>query len=447
METSKKGNSSDTLKKLSFLSIYLLGINGILGSGTFLLPQQIYNSVGVLWGIVCILIGGIATILIAFCYADLAGRFSDSGAAWLYSYETYGSFVGFEVGVFVWFAGITSISAEIAALVRTLKNVFPFLEDHNAGVLFGIGLIILLGVVNLFGVSFVALIDNLSSGLKLLIVVFFVVVGIFFMKLHNFEPLIPHSMAIGGKSFLKNFGNAYSNVFYMFIGFSFLPIAAKKMKDPKKNLPKALISIMLSVAVIYLMVQVVVIGVLGKGVGTTGIPVAEAMKYAVGNWAYYIIIIGSSLSIFGVAFAFSFNVPEIAASLANEHALLPKFFGKQNKYSAPWVSIILTIVVSSFLLLLGDYQFLVTCTVGATFVQYVPSILATIKLRNSKKFPNTSFKLKGGWLIPILALLSSCYVLVGFNWKVITITISVFIIALIIYLLEKYWKKKHKLSI
>ena len=77
----KKGGAASNVAKLSFVSVFLLGINGIVGSGTFLLPQEIYKDAGFLLGMGVILFAGLATTLIAFCYADMAGKFSEGGGA------------------------------------------------------------------------------------------------------------------------------------------------------------------------------------------------------------------------------------------------------------------------------------------------------------------------------------------------------------------------------
>ena len=101
-------------------------------------------------------------------------------------------------------------------------------------------------------------------------------------------------------------------------------------------------------------------------------------------------IIGMLISIFGVAFSASFNTPSLIASLANEHGMLPKWIGKKNKHDAPWVGIIFTAILSAALAT-QSYLFLVSCTVLASFVQYVPSILAVIKFKHSNEYPTHGF--------------------------------------------------------
>ena len=105
-------------RKLSFMSIYFLGINGVIGSGAFLLPQEIYKDMN-LAGVLVMLFAAVTVSLIALCYADLARRFSNSGAAWIYSYNAFGRFWGYEVGIFVWFIDCWTLAAEIVAYLTT----------------------------------------------------------------------------------------------------------------------------------------------------------------------------------------------------------------------------------------------------------------------------------------------------------------------------------------
>lgn len=417
-------------KKMTFISIYFLGINAIVGSGAFLLPQQIYKNIGVM-SILVLFTAAVTVSMVALCYADLSSRFSGSGAAWLYSYNAFGKFTGFQIGLFSWFLGCLTLSAEVIALLRTLKNIFPVLDNPIIQYAFPITLIVILAIINFFGTSIVKMINNVSSTFKIATIIFFIVVGIFFIKSANFTPVVPTNVT-GTGSFISHFGAAFSVVFYMFTGFSFIPVAASQMKNPEKNIPKALIAVMISVTVLYVLVQSIAIGILGSSIVKYDIPIAQALNSSVGHWAYILIVIGMIVSIFGVAFAVSFSTPALAASLSNEHNLLPKALGKKNKYGAPFVAVLVTSAIS-ICLVSFNYLFLVTCIVLTSFIQYVPSVLAVIKFKHTKQFPNNGFSLKGGYTIPIIALLISSYLLTNFNLKVLLVIAVVFILGLIVY--------------
>lgn len=418
-------------KKLTFMSIYFLGINGIIGSGAFLLPQAMYKDMNLL-SVVVLLSAALTVSLIALCYADLASRFTGSGAAWLYSYNAFGRFAGYELGVFTWFLGCCTYAAEIVAFLTTLKSFVPAYKQTSIYFATGIGLIILFSIINFFGRSLVKLIDNTSSFAKLATIIIFIVVGMFFMHKANFQPVMPAAAAKGVGPFFHHFGAAFSVVFYLFSGFSFIPIAASQMKNPAKNIPRALIAVMVSVSILYTLMLLIAIGILGDKMFLYTIPVANAFKAAVGEWGYILIIVGVLLSIFGVAFTCSFNTPALIASLSLEHQLLPAWVGKKNKFDAPWVGILLTAAVT-LLLITQSYLFLVGCIVLASFVQYVPSIFAVIKFKHTNEYPNHGFKLPGGDTIPVLALLVACYLIFNFTWETILLAIVVAAATAVLY--------------
>ena len=116
------------------------------------------------------------------------------------------------------------------------------------------------------------------------------------------------------------------------------------------------------------------------------------------------------ISIFGVAFASSFNTPELIASLA----------------------IIISAVISA-ILITQSYLFLVYCIVLASFIQYVPSILAVIKFKHTDEFLNHGFKLPGGYIIPALALIVSCYMVTNFTWRILIVGLVVGVLAAVCY--------------
>ena len=153
------------------------------------------------------------------------------------------------------------------------------------------------------------------------------------------------------------------------------------------------------------------------------------------------------ISIFGVAFSASFNAPSLIASLSNEHKLLPAWVGKKNKHDAPWVGIIMTAVLTG-IFVTQSYLFLVSCTVLASFIQYVPSILAVIKFKHSNEFPNHGFSLPGKYTIPTIALIVSCYMVTNFTPLTLLVGVVVAAIGAVLYFFidrSPAMKKKEKM--
>ena len=189
------------------MSIYFLGINGVIGSGAFLLPQTIYKDMNLMSVSVFVTICAAVTVsMVALCYADLSSRFTGFGAAWLYSYNAFGRFTGYELGIYTWFLGCCTYAAEVVALLTTLKSFWPVY--NNAVVYYGtaIGLIILFTIINLFGRTIVKLVDNLSSAAKMITIIVFIIVGAFFIHKMNFTPVLPKAASLGVGPYFKHFG-------------------------------------------------------------------------------------------------------------------------------------------------------------------------------------------------------------------------------------------------
>ena len=376
------------------MSIYFLGINGVIGSGAFLLPQTIYKDMN-LMSVFVTICAALTVSMVALCYADLSSRFTGSGAAWLYSYHAFGRFTGYELGIYTWFLGCCTYAAEIVALLTILKTLSPVFSNHAVYYGIAIGIIVLFTIINLFGRTVVKLVDNLSSAAKMITILIFIIIGAFFIHKMNFTPVIPKAATLGVGPYFKHFGAAFSVVFYMFTGFSFIPIAV-------------------------------------------------AFQKAVGDWGYVLVIAGMLISVIGVAFAGSFNTPSLIASLANEHAMLSKWIGKKNKHDAAWVAILLSAIIT-MILITQSYLFLVSCIVLASFIQYVPSILAVIKFKHTNEFPNNGFKLPFSYVIPAFALIISCYMVTNFTWKTILVGVVVGVLAAVAYFfIEKDEKVEEK---
>lgn len=362
---------------LSPVAIYLLGINSIIGSGIFLLSGKIYQEAG-LMSLGAILLAGLSVSVIAFAYANMSKIYSKNGGAFVYVKETFGRFPGFVVGMVTWILGTATLATEVSALLTALKMILP----HFNGLLFGLGLILLLGLLSYFGSALIAGLDNLTSFVKIALVMIFIFSCVWIVKGSHFsaENLLTASSV--KNSGLHGFLSAYGTVFFFFTGFSFLPVNAEKMKNPAKNLPKMLTLVMLTCLSVYLIIQAITIGVLGPSLVNTVVPAATAFSKIVGMIGIPLFVVGICLSILGVIVATTFNTPTILASLAQAHEDVPMFVAKTNRFGTPTWAIILSTLSAMALFLTGNYVFLSGLTVFMSFVQYLSTGLANLK----KKF-------------------------------------------------------------
>ena len=430
------GTSSDT-SKLSKASIFFLGVDGIIGSGIFLLPGSLYKNAGTLT-LGLILLGAVAVLLFGFCYAEMAARTTGNGGAWLYAYNSIGEFAGFQVGLFTWIQGVATIATETAAFITTMSVLYPNLKVGSFAYNNLAIIIILITIgIGIMGEKVSKVADNASSILKIAALIIFVIGGVRFFNADNFTLAQDYDFS--------KVNTAFVSAFYLYAGFSFLPVAAQRMEDPQKNLPKILTAVLVFCSVIFVLVILVVIGDLGPELGNSTAPLALVFAQHYGYFGKMIIILGMAGSILGVVLSMSYSTPFIASSLANEHQLLPAFFGKSTKGGTPYVSIALTGFLAIILALTGGYLFLVPLCVLIGLVQYTTTAIAAYKIQKQKpeQGQDPGYRLKFGVVIPVAAMLFCVYMLVNMEPKVLELGAVLFLAGIIIYFAMKMSHKKH----
>lgn len=429
-------------KKISPFSAFLLGVDGMVGSAIFLLPGSLYAKAGnSLIGI--LLVSGLSALLLALCYAALSSETKQNGAAWLYAYKEFGRFAGFEVGFFTWFQGVITITTEIAAFLTSLRLFIPQLSDKLVYDISGIAIVLVIAIIGLMGDRVSSIADNIATFLKIGVLLIFVLAGIWFIHRINFVSNAHYTF--------RSVNNAFSNAFYMFTGFAFLPVAAAQMRNPRKNLPRELLAVIISVTLLYIATVIVAIGTVGPSIAHSSLPLAIAFAKHFGNFGKVIITVGTVGSVLGVAISLSYSTPYVASSLANEHQLLPQFFGKKSKSGAPYVAIIITAVLCMLLILSGGYLFLVPCTIIISLVQYFSTSLVMLvkqwrRQHHYEKLPQGAFNLRGGILVPLLSLLVCVYILINLKLKVILFGIIALICGVALYFIDKAITKKAKIK-
>mgnify|MGYP002749599386 CR=1 FL=1 len=408
--------------KFGFWSIVLLGINGIVGTGIFLLPNKAYSIIGSA-SLGVLLFDAVIAGCIALCFAEAASLFTRNGGPYLYAKHALGDFWGFEVGVLKWIVTVIAWAAMAVGFATALGAAVPALSGDFAKDVISFILIVGLTIVNIFGVNVSKFVNNLITISKLVPLALFIAIGIFFINGANFSPVFPHDTYVEG-----SFAQAAVLLFFAYTGFEVIAIAAEDMKNPKKNLPRAIIMCMLLVSVLYMAILAVSIGVLGSDLANTKAPVQDAFVEMIGPIGAPLVSYGALISIAGLNIGESIMVPRFGAALADEK-LLPADLGKTNSKNAPVIAIIISGAFAFLLLLSGSFESLATFSVVFRFFQYIPTALAAIKLRKMYPDKKVTFRVPFGPVIPVLAVVISILMIAGDNmmnfvWGVVGLAIS-----------------------
>ena len=415
-------------KKLGFWSIVLLGINGIIGSGIFLLPNKAMASIGPA-SLFVMLFDMLLVLAITFCFAEASGLFKENGGAYIYAKEAFGDFIGYEVGFLSWATRIIAFSTMSVGFATALGGLIPSLNtDMMKNIIISV-IFIVLAVINLLGIKLYEVIQNLATIAKILPFILFIGMGIFYIEPVNFTPLVPNGVYTPG-----SFGAAAVMLFFAFTGFESLAVAAAEMENPQKNLPKATLITIFTVSAIYILLLACAIGIMGYELADTTAPVQAAFTRIAGAFGTTIVAAGTLISIGALCIASSFITPHSGLALAEQH-MLPAFMAKRNRFGAPYWCIIVSTIVAMLIGYTGGFAFLASISVVSRFSQYIPTCLSIMVFR--KKMPDAPrvFKIPFGPVIPVIALLVSFWLLAQAKPQQLLIGFGAAIVALPFYFL------------
>ncbi|MGT2833676.1 APC family permease [Streptococcus halotolerans] len=396
--------------KFSLSGATLYGINAVIGSGIFLLPQSIYKGLGP--ASIAVMFGtAILTIMLAVCFAEVAGYFGKNGGAFQYSKRAFGDFVGFNVGFLGWAVTIFAWAAMAAGFAKMFIITFPAFEGYNIPL--SIALVILLSLMNIAGLRTSKIFTITATIAKLIPIVAFSACTLFFIKngLPNFTPFVQLEP---GTNLLGAVSNTAVYIFYGFIGFETLSIVAGEMRDPEKNVPRAILGSISIVSVLYMLIIGGTIAMLGGGIMDTNAPVQDAFVKMIGPVGAWLVSIGALISITGLNMGESIMVPRFGAAIAKE-GLLPASIAKENKNAAPVVAVAISSAITIALLLTGSFETLAGLSVVFRFFQYIPTALAVMKLRKDEPDAKVVFRVPFGPVIPVLAVVISLLMIWGDN--------------------------------
>lgn len=384
-------------RSMSLLDVMALGVNTVIGQGIFLLPGLAAALLGPASIAALLLAAGIA-LMIALCFAEVGSRFEQTGGAYLYARETFGSFVGFEVGWMLCWVGIISWAAVANGFCVVLGHFVPEVTTGWLQSAIAIGTMALLAGINLMSTKLGARVSTLFSIVKLAPMVLFVAVGLFYIEGSLYTPFSPEGY--------QSLAEGTMLLLYAFVGFEASVVPAGEMQNPQRAVPVALLSVMGLVCLAYLAVFVVTLGTFPEVAGHPN-PVAAASEGFMGSSGGTLIALGIVFSVFGINAGAALVSPRKIFAFA-EQGDLPRVIARvDSRTHTPHMAIIVTFLAAAALSLTGSFKDLAILGVVARFVQYIPTCLALIVLRwrdTSHPTETDGFRVPLGPLVPVLAI-------------------------------------------
>ena len=378
---------------MTLLDCVGLGINGIIGTGIFLLPARVFGAAGGMSWLAWVAIGAVC-LLVGLCFCEASGRADKNGGPYLYARDAFGRWVGVGVGWMALAANIFAYGAVARGFGRNLSFLIPVLSQTGPQIAMALAVIGGLAWLNYRGIKPGALVSDFFSGAKLIPILAFVGVGLFFVQWGRLDipaPVQPKFEAIKVGGFAALFACT---------GFEYVPVTAGETDNPRRNVPVALFFALAGSILLYVLVQLVFLGT-HPNPAVADKPLAEAAAAFAGPWMGRFVAVGSVISSAGYLAGVALVTPRYLSALG-ENDELPSFFARTHaKYGTPFVAIGLTAAVCAGMAVFADFDRLSDLNNAAVFAQYVPTCLAVLVLRRTKGA--SSFVLPFGPLIPLLA--------------------------------------------
>jgi basic amino acid/polyamine antiporter, APA family len=420
------------VRGLSLLDSVLLLVSGIIGSSIFLTAKDIAGPLPqpMLFLLVWV-IGGVVSLFGCVAFAELGSMFPESGGQYVYLREAYGDLVAFLYGWMLFaVANGGSIAALSVAAAAYTGQVFPMVsQDHIvltfAGIiitrahLFGLLLIAILTYVNVVGLRWGTLLQNLSTWTKFAAMAAFVVLGFAIGKgdwSHFHQHGVGLTMGLQPAQLISALGVALIAVFWAYDGWVYITWVAGEVKEPRRNVPLAMVLGVLVVGAIYMAMNVTYLYALPLTEIARHETIAHAAAAAMFSpraavWLSLMI----AVSCFSAAATCTLSGARVYLAMAQDGIFFKRMAVIHPKWRTPAFSLIGQGIWAALLTLSGRYDQLYTYVIYGMVLSYTLTVIGLFILRWKHPDLPRPYRCAGYPWLPAI------YVLVGATWTLNTI--------------------------
>src|SRR3954454_6101767 len=430
---SGSANHKPTLVRgLGLLDSVLLLVSGVIGSSIFLTAKDIAGPLPhpVLFLLVWVL-GGLISLCACFAFAELGSMFPDSGGQYVYLREAYGDLVAFLYGWMLFFvANGGTIAALSVASASYIGQVVPFVSQQHviftvAGIvftrahLFGLLLIAVLTYVNVVGLRWGALLQNVSTATKFTAMAAFVILGFAIGKgsWSHFRPEgVSVTMGLGPMQLVSALGVGLIAVFWAYDGWVYITWVSGEVKNPRRNVPLAMVLGILAVAAIYIamnMTYVYAMPLTEIAQHDTIAHAAAAQLFSPGAAVWLSAMI--ALSCFSAAATCTLSGARVYMAMAQHGIFFKKMAEVHPKWRTPAFSLIGQGVWAAVLTVSGRYDQLYTYVIFGMVLSYTLTVIGLFVLRRKRPDMARPYRCTGYPWLPAI------YVIIAGAWTINTV--------------------------
>jgi APA family basic amino acid/polyamine antiporter len=410
--------------KLGLWSATAINVGAIIGGGIFVVTGIVAGVAGSAF-VISMVLAAVIALITALSFAQLTTWQPVEGSGYEYVRQLVSPFAGFLSG-WMWMIGNTFAGAAVSlGFGYYLAAAFPELPVKIVAVVMCLGFTAL----NSIGIRQSAMLNNVLVVVKLVVLAFFVVFGLFYVNSANFLPFQPFSSGV-------LFGAYY--IFFAYAGFARATIIAEEVKDAKRNVPRAVVLSLAISTIVYILVGVVAVGLVGSSsLAASSSPLTLAIGASGSSLAMQVVSLGGLVATASVLLTGILGVSRMVFSMARRDDLPSALNSLSGRFGTPYVAIWIIGVVMALLAYFGDLTGVVVVSTFSLLFWYVLVNLSAFRLKCEKR-------LCPRWL-PVLGL-STCVLLLAvvlfvapFAWEA---GLACLLIGSAFYVLRKYLRKR-----
>src|SRR5215467_12240490 len=396
-------------------------VGTVIGSGIFLVPKTMIQNVGTVEAVFGVwVVGGLLSLAGALSYGELAAAIPEAGGEYAFLREAYGPLWGFIYSwTQMWVAKSGSIATLATGFFLYLTNFFDPLKDVfltiplpigprggpleiQYGQLFAIVLILALGWLNYFGVKVGGDVQVAVTLIKVALIVGVICAGLFFGSAHA-----PESAPVSPLTF-SGFIAALVAALWAYDGWNNVSMVSSEIKQPQRNLPRALIGGTLAVIAIYMAANWAYFHVMSAGevAGATRVA-ADMMRKIAGPTGAAAVSVAAMISIFAALNGSILSGARVPYAAARDGYFFHGVARVHPQYHTPGVSILSLSAWAALLVLSGSYDQLFTYVIFASWLLYGMTTAAVLVLRRKRPDLVRPYSALGYPVVPVLFVASA----------------------------------------
>ncbi len=388
-------------RDINRLGYSAISVNSVIGAGIFGLPAVAAARAGDFspW---VFLFCGVLIFTVVLSFARAASLVRHTGGVIVYASHAFGPFAGFQTGWLSYVARAASVGANANLLVAYASWFWAPLDTEPWRSLCLTLIVSLLTWLNVVGVRQFVTAVYVFTVLKLLPLSLLILFGLGKVDLQTLIGASPPP--------LDGFGETVLILLYAYVGFEGTVVTAGEGRSPRRDLPRALINTIVFIGIIYFLVQLVSMATL-PDLASSDTALADVAEALMGPFGAALLTLGAVFSIGGNLSSSVLTAPRMTYVLARD-GTMPAWFGHiSERYRTPARSIVVYGFIGVVLAISGSFVWLAVISTLVRLLSYVICIAALPRLAAAPEALEREFKLPGGMLIPLIALLLCLWLL------------------------------------